>query len=158
MAVDRPPSVTKAIKDVVILEDAAWKFKLPSDTFQDPDGDDLVYSAKLASGVALPSWLRFNADTQTFAGTPPQDFNGALNLQVTASDGTLAASDTFTLTVQAVNDAPTVAQPIPNQAVSEQKPWTFVVPVGTFKDVDSPQLGYTASLGSGVALPSWLSF
>src|SRR6186997_1822765 len=128
MAVNRAPSVTKAIKDVVILEDAAWKLKLPSETFQDPDGDDLVYTAKLSGGGALPSWLRFNADTQTFAGTPPEGFTGALNIQVTASDGTLAASDTFKVTVEAVNDAPTVAKPIPNQAVSEQKLWTFVVP------------------------------
>src|SRR6185503_9764676 len=137
---------------------AAWKLKLASETFQDLDGDALVYTAKLASGDALPSWLRFNADTQTFVGTPPEGFAGALDIQVTASDGNLAASDTFKLTVEAVNDAPTVAQPIPNQAVSEQKLWTFVVPAGTFSDVDSPTLSYTASLGNGFALPSWLGF
>ena len=60
----------------------------------------------LAGGQALPVWLSFDAATATFSGTPPSNFNGTIDLTVTASDGTLSVSDTFTLTVDPVNDAP----------------------------------------------------
>jgi Putative Ig domain len=55
----------------------------------------------VGDGTALPGWLSFNASTRTFSGTPPQDFNGTLDLKVTASDGALTAADTFTLTIGA---------------------------------------------------------
>ena len=42
-------------------------------------------------------------------GTPPLNYTGCLDLKVTASDGALSTSDTFTLTVTPVNDAPVVA-------------------------------------------------
>ncbi len=40
-----------------------------SNTFSDVDvGDTLTYSATLADGTPLPSWLSFDAATQTFSG------------------------------------------------------------------------------------------
>ena len=70
-------------------EDATWTFQVPAGTFTDADNPTLSYTATLADGTSLPTWLGFNAGTQTFVGTPPQDFNGALQLKVTASDGLL---------------------------------------------------------------------
>ena len=81
------------------------------------DNASLTYKATLASGAALPGWLSFDAATRTFSGTPPQNFNGSLDIKVTASDGSLSDSDTFTLTVTPVNDAPVVAAPIADQRV-----------------------------------------
>ena len=40
-------------------------------SFSDPQGQALTYSAKLANGQALPSWLAFNASTDSFSGTAP---------------------------------------------------------------------------------------
>ena len=76
---------------------------------------------------------------------------------MTASDGSFDLSDTFTLTVTPVNDAP-VAAPIADQSATEDTPWTFQVPAGTFSDVEAHALTYTATLSDGSALPSWLSF
>ncbi|MBH5397112.1 hypothetical protein HZZ13_04805 [Bradyrhizobium sp. CNPSo 4010] len=42
----------------------------------------------------------------TFTGTPPANYNGTINIKVTASDGALTASDIFALTITPVNDAP----------------------------------------------------
>ena len=64
------------------------------------------------------SWLSFDATTQTFSGTPPLNYTGDLDLKVIASDGALIVSDTFTLTVMPVNDAPVVSAPILDQVVS----------------------------------------
>ncbi|WP_344672497.1 putative Ig domain-containing protein, partial [Sphingorhabdus rigui] len=51
--------------------------------------------------------LSFNAATRTFSGTPTQDFAGNVSLTVTASDGSASVSDTFVLTVSAVEDEAT---------------------------------------------------
>ncbi len=51
----------------------------------------------------------FNATTGRFTGTPPAHFNGAIDVTVTASDGSLSVSDNFSLNITAVNDGP-VAQ------------------------------------------------
>jgi Ca2+-binding RTX toxin-like protein len=54
----------------------------------------------------LPAWLVFNAASQTFSGTPPLNYNGSVDVKVTASDGGLSVSDVFTLVITPVNDAP----------------------------------------------------
>jgi Ca2+-binding RTX toxin-like protein len=97
--VNDAPIVANALADQTSAEDTAVSFVLPANSFSDVDGDTLVLSAKMADGTALPTWLTFDATTRTFSGTPPLNFNGALNVTVTASDGSLTASDTFTLTV-----------------------------------------------------------
>ena len=57
------------------------------------------------------------------------------------------------------NHIPTVVNPIADQAVSEDAPWTFVVPANTFADEDAGDvLTYSASLPDGSPLPGWLSF
>ncbi|PXF29264.1 hypothetical protein WH50_21750, partial [Pokkaliibacter plantistimulans] len=122
-------------------------------------GDSLTYTATLADGSALPSWLSFNATTRTFSGTPTNDDVGSLSIKVTATDGSNAAvSSTFSLTVTNVNDAPTTGV-ISAQRATEDSAFTFTVPAGTFSDVDAgDSLTLTATLANGAALPSWLSF
>jgi Ca2+-binding RTX toxin-like protein len=106
--VPHAPTVVQAIADQTSAEDGTWTFQVPSSAFGDADGDVLSYSAKLANGSGLPSWLTFSPATRSFSGTPPVDFNGVIALVVTASDGALSVSDTFKLTVTPVNDAPVI--------------------------------------------------
>ncbi len=103
------PEVNNPLADHASDEDVPILLALPDDTFADVDGDALTLSATLADGTALPDWLVFDAVAGSFSGTPPQDFNGMLDLKVTASDGTYDVSDTFTLEIVAVNDAPVVS-------------------------------------------------
>ena len=154
------PVVVLPIAPQSSFEDTAWSFVVPVGTFADGDtGDSLTISATLANGSALPGWLSFDTATRTFSGTPPANFNGVLQLKVNASDGTLSAFDTFLLTVAAVNDAPTVAVALTAQQASEDTAFGFVVPAGTFADVDAgDSLTITATLANGSALPGWLSF
>ena len=84
------------------------------------------------------------------------EFSGLIDLKVTASDGTLSVTDTFTLTITPTNDAPVVAAPIADQHMAEDTQWTFQVPVGTFDDIDSTGLTYTAILANG-ATPAVLA-
>jgi hypothetical protein len=98
------PVVSNAIANQGSAEDAAWSYQVPAGTFSDADADTLSYTATLSTGVVLPNWLSFNAATRTFSGTPPQDFAGNVSLMVTASDGSASVTDTFVLTVSAVED------------------------------------------------------
>jgi len=74
-----PPVVSAAISDQTNTEDTAWSYTVPVGAFSDADGDTLTYTATLANGDALPSWLSFNAATRTFSGTPPLNFNGNIS-------------------------------------------------------------------------------
>lgn len=108
LALNEAPVLAAAVADTAIDEDTAFSFTIPAGTFSDPDGDTLTFSAALADGSALPEWLSFDAEAGTFTGTPPANFTGRIALKVSASDGEFAASDTFTLTVTPVNDAPVI--------------------------------------------------
>jgi Ca2+-binding RTX toxin-like protein len=159
--VNEAPTVAVPLTDQTVQEDAPLGITVPANTFVDPDASDtLTYSATLANGSALPSWLSFNATTRTFTGTPDDAQVGTMNLAVKATDsGGLSATSTFVLTVQNVNEAPTVAAPIADQQATQGTGFSLVVPTTTFADVDpGDTLTLSATLANGSALPSWLSF
>ncbi|WP_052081172.1 DUF4347 domain-containing protein [Pseudomonas sp. ML96] len=127
---------------------------LANDT--DADGDSLT--AVLVTGPSHGS-LTLNADG-SFSYTPTANYSGADSFTYKANDGTADSSSvTVTLTVTAINDAPVVANPIPNQNASEGTAFNFQFAANTFSDVDAgATLSYSAQLTGGGALPAWLSF
>ena len=56
------------------------------------------------------------------------------------------------------NHAPQLAHAVSDQSSPEDQAWSFQVPANTFSDADGDALTYSASLGDGSALPSWLTF
>ena len=56
--------------------------------------------------------------SRTVTVTPAANQNGTATITVTVSDGALSASDTFLLTVTAVNDAPTISN-ITDRTINE---------------------------------------
>jgi Ca2+-binding RTX toxin-like protein len=156
--VNDAPVVATLLPDRSSAEDTALSFTVPAGAFSDVDNAALTYSATLANGTALPSWLTFNAASQTFSGIPPLNFNGSLDVKVVASDGALSASDVFALSITPVNDAPVIAQLLADVSSAEDTAISFILPVNAFSDVDNTSLSYIATLASGAALPSWLSF
>jgi len=82
-----------------------FTYSIPTNSFTDVDsvnGDSLTYTATLADGSALPSWLSFNAAAGTFSGTPGMGDLANLNIMVTATDtGNLSANSNFILAISA---------------------------------------------------------
>ena len=155
------PTLANAISNQTIAEDSAFNFQLASNVFADVDaGDSLSYAATLLSEAALPSWLSFNTTTQTFSGTPTNADVGAIDVMITATDGSSeSVSDAFTITIANTNDAPTLANAISNQTIAEDSAFNFQLASNVFADVDQgDSLNYSATLASGADLPSWLSF
>ena len=160
-ATNTAPVLTLPVPDQSIAEDTRFNYTVPAGTFADSDpGDHLTLSAQLENGNPLPSWLSFDATTQTLAGTPGNSEVGAYSIRVTATDTHGASmADVFDLVVANVNDAPVVALPVPDQTVVENAGFNYTVPHGAFTDVDlGDHLTFSATLATGSPLPSWLMF
>ena len=152
-AVNDAPTIILDQGNVSTAEDAAYSLSFAG-RFGDVDGDTLTYS-----GNFLPAWLSIDPATGLLSGTPSNSDVGSYDISITASDGQLSISDSFTITVTNVNDAPVVVIALANQASPEDTAVSFTLPAGTFTDVDAGDaLTLSATLAGGAALPSWLSF
>ncbi len=128
---------------------------LPPATFRDPQNQALSYTAHLSNGQALPTWLSFNAATQTFTGSAPTTAQ-TIGIAVVATDTSgLSAVDTFSATVIGT---PLVSAQTTNQTWTAGQAVTLALPGNTFTDPQGQHLTYTAALSSRAALPSWLTF
>ncbi|BDI16389.1 hypothetical protein ANSO36C_21910 [Nostoc cf. commune SO-36] len=143
---NNPPTVANAIADQTTLEDGFFSFPIPANTFADADaGDTLTYTATLANGNPLPTWLTFDTNTRTFSGTPDEANNGTISIQVTATDTSNAAvNDAFNLTVTPVNDAPVAGED--SATANQNTPLTLLAAdlLANDTDVDSSTLSITA--------------
>ena len=127
------PVASAVIADQAATEDAGFTFAVPANSFTDIDvGDHLTYTATLADGSALPSWLSFDPATQTFSGTPGNDDVGNIAVRVTATDvaGASATQD-FQVTVANSNDGPVASAVIVDRAATEDAGFTFAVPANS---------------------------
>ena len=117
--------------------------------FDDSDGDDLTFTA-----VGLPVSLAINLDSGAITGTLTNDdwLNGPVyNVTVTANDGNGGSvGDSFSFTVNNLNDAPTVIAPTPDQNPSEGDTLNLNA-AAAFDDIDNDTLTYSA-----VGLPASL--
>jgi VCBS repeat-containing protein len=112
----------------------------------DPDGDQL--SAWVVSGTSHGT-LTLNADG-SFTYTPAANFNGTDTFTYRASDGTLDSNlATVTITVTAINDAPTAAAD--EYSTAEDTALTVAAPglLGNDTDLDSSTLTAAVVTGPG---------
>ena len=100
-AANSVPTVANPIPNQTARAGTAFSYTFPANTFNDADGDTLVYGADQPDNSALPTWLTFTEPTRTFSGTPHVGDVGTFMVRVSASDRTSGAvADTFQITVQ----------------------------------------------------------
>lgn len=98
------PVVVIPLLDQNATENTAFSYTVTSNSFADANKDTLSYSATLADGSALPTWLNFDASTLTFSGIPTGTAAGDYTVLIKATDPAGASvSDSFAL---GVVDAP----------------------------------------------------
>ena len=81
-------------------------------TLGDADADDLTLSASSSAQGLVPDAnivLGGSGASRTVTVTPASNQSGSATITLTVSDGTASSTDTFVLTVDAVNDAPTIS-------------------------------------------------
>ena len=145
---NRAPTVSGAIPDQVLVENTEATVDI-SGAFSDPDEDALRYVATSdASSVATASVS--GSDLKVIGEAP-----GSATITVTATDpGGLSANQTFEVTVNSANRAPTVSGAIPDQVLVENTEATVDIS-GAFSDPDEDALRYVAtSDASSVATAS----
>ena len=157
------PTVSVPLIDAAAIEGGAFSFVIPGDTFADTNlGETLTITVSALDDSLLPAWLGYEPGTGTLSGTPGTSDVGLVAAKVTATDsGGRTASDTFLIDVGYLNDAPTTAIPAIDQSATEQMPFTFSLPAGTFSDSDivhGDNLSYVATTADGSAFPGWLFF
>jgi hypothetical protein len=108
LATDDPPTVANPIPPQTFSGAGVKTFTFAANTFADVDyGYQLTYTASLAAGGGLPSWLSFDSASRTFSGNPGANSTSPITLRVTANDGKGGTAHTdFSLTLTNVNDAP----------------------------------------------------
>ena len=161
---------------VTTNEDTARTFAAADFNFLDTDPGDTLESVEIItlpasgtgtlalSGTPVTAGQEIaEADIGTLTYTPPANANGTGYASFTfkVSDGTAesAADYTMTITVTAVNDAPTVATAIPDQPATAGTAFSYAFPANTFSDADiGDTLTYAATKADGATLPAWLSF
>ena len=156
------PVVTAAIPRQTWMEDKTVALILPANTFTDPQGETLTYTATQANGQALPGWLSFDAATKTFSGTAPATAQ-TVGITVTATDSSgLAASESFTASVQApvvaVKPGIAVTAPTPTRTWTDGEAVNLVLPSNTFTDALGLKMSFAAYEMSGPNVTSWLYF
>ncbi|MCS5702610.1 MAG: VCBS domain-containing protein, partial [Acidobacteria bacterium] len=122
-------------------EDAVYSF---TPTTSDADSDSVTVTCS-----TCPSWLAMSGSTLT--GTPSDSGVGANSVVLTANDGTVDTTQSFTVTVTNVNDVGSVAI---SGTVAEDSTLTATV---TDDDNDGTDDTYTYSWESSSDLSSWSS-
>lgn len=67
----QPPALVNKTPNQALEAGQPFSFALPDDTFVDPQGEDITYTATRIFGIPLPKWLSFDAQTGEFSGTAP---------------------------------------------------------------------------------------
>ncbi|SDU06864.1 calcium-binding protein [Nitrosomonas ureae] len=99
---NQAPHLQVALSDQVAVAGENFRYVMNPNTFVDPDGDRLIYSAALIDGSSLPAWLSFDTTTGAISGTP--DTPGKLSVMITAKDtGDLTAADIFDINISSLD-------------------------------------------------------
>lgn len=119
----------------------------------DIDSPALTVSAASSNVALLPVsniGLGGSDGNRTVILTPTANQSGAVAITLTVSDGAATASTSFTLTVNPVNDAPTISS-ITNRTTNEDQPTSPIA--FQVNDIDSTPLTVTAATNNSTLLP-----
>jgi hypothetical protein len=90
------PTLANQTANQVFTGGQSMKFLVPSNTFTDPQGAALTFTAFETSGANQTSWMTFNFNLDEFLGTPPASLTGTIGVHVVATDAYgLSTSETF---------------------------------------------------------------
>lgn len=152
------PYLANPITDQRTTINAPFAFRVPANTFVDPEGQPLVLTTGLSSGSRLPAWLTFHGSSGLYSGMPPEGTLTDYQITLVAFDGAASVSDTFNIVVRPPNQAPTLINAIPDMTATAGQPFEFQVPANTFSDPEGQDLIYQLFADDGAALPAWLFF
>lgn len=158
---NRAPMMYGYIPTQYADEGKTFTLDIAPNMFIDPDiGDKVSFTARLADGSALPSWLKFDAERLRLTGKASESDAGTLQIVLIATDSKEAStSTTFNLITTQINRAPQLNQALDMIGWTVESDNVYQLPANLFKDANpNDQLFIEVSLADGSALPAWLVF
>ncbi len=169
------PSITIAAGTSPVTEGTAASFTLTADsapsaaltvnlTVSESSNGDYVASGDEGSKTVT---ISSGSTTATYSVTTQDDTTDETNGSVTVTVGTgtgytVGSTSSATVSVNdnddPANNAPTVANAIPNQTATVGTAFSYAFPANTFNDADNDTLTYTATKSDDTTLPAWLTF
>ncbi len=143
--VNDDPFILEEIPDQQFDEDTGpWEIADLDEVFADPERDQLEYSFVADE----PLIVDFDEDVNILTLSAPENyFREDLVVSVAAvePDEGLEVIDEFLITINPVNDAPEVINPIPdrNDLIEDEGPWEIADLSEVFDDVDDDDLFFT---------------
>ncbi|WP_409029182.1 BspA family leucine-rich repeat surface protein [Gracilimonas sediminicola] len=148
VAINSAPTVTNVIEDFSVEEDATLSPVDLTFIFSDAEDNDadLNYSVTNSNSSILNAIIDGN---NNLVVTLVADSSGTAGVTIQAEDSEgLTAQDTFTITINPVNDAPVVSTPIADVAVDENSGEYQIILSTSFSDVESSPETLTYSVSA----------
>ena len=141
------PTVANPVDDVTVDEDADSTTINLSDVFADVEDDELQLSVELNTNGELVD-VTLDGATLTLDYAANQSGTAEITLRATDSGG-LFVETRFLVTVNSVNDVPTVENSINDVTVDQDADNTVIDLSGTFADVEDEELTLTVRNSNG---------
>jgi hypothetical protein len=142
---DKPTVVSSTLESAT--EDLVYSIDLKT-LFTDIDNDPLTFTLE-----NKPNWLTLTGSV--LSGTPLNGNVGTVSFFITANDGSGGiVRQSYTLITSNVNDAPILAEALPDITATEDVLLSSLLNTASFADVDGDALTYSATFSDN----SWLSF
>ena len=133
-AVDDAPVIVNPLQDISVNEDAADSTIDLSHVFNDIDDDNASITKTALS--SNPSLVTASVAGNNLTLNFQQNQSGTANITVTGTSNGLSVSDFFTVTVNAVDDDPVVANPLQDISVNEDAADSTIDLSHVFNDID----------------------
>jgi hypothetical protein len=128
---------------------------VPANSFVDPQGLAMTYSASQSGGKDLPSWLNFTPASETFNGIAPANAQSQ-SITVTATDSAGLSSSEVAFSV--VAPSPLLTSRTADQVWQSGAQIDFALPSNVFTDPQAGVLTFDALQTGGHSAASWLHF
>ena len=152
---NNPPVLLKDKDGLNISYNAKISYPVSS-VFKNLDKDALIFTAKMKSGDALPSWLNLSQSTGWLNSTGKLPL-GEYDVMFQVNDTYYNTSDNFELDINVQNTPPVVLKNKDSLNVSHNGAISYPIS-SAFNDPDNDTLTFAAKMKSGGDLPSWLTF
>jgi len=150
-SVDDPLYLSSGIPNVTVNEDSASTTLDITNMFGDVDIADPATISKSVLSNDNPGLVTVsggNILTLSYAA----EQSGTAQVIIRGSSGGVNVDDEFTVTVNPVDDPPTLARAIPDMSVMEQAENTTIYLTNVFSDIDSPVISKTILSNNNPAL------
>jgi len=115
--VNDAPTFDYSLIDQTATEDQLFTYDIDC---TDVEGDTIAYSDNTSLFI-------IDSSTGLISFTPDNDDVGVYDIEITCSDGSDSSKDSFTLTINNVNDAPTFDPALTDQTATEDQLFTYDV-------------------------------